>query len=177
MLSDWDVPFRALIDAAPDGLVVCDQKGTLVLINAEAERMFGYSHDELSGKPIEALIPEHVRPRHHHHLAGYVAAPRNRPMGSSLDLRGRRKDGTEFPVEISLSPFTTERGVLIIAGVRDVTDRRQLERENKRATGFLVSAVDAVQDAFTLFDEQDRVIRVNGAARQLLGSATEESIV
>jgi PAS domain S-box-containing protein len=139
--------------------------------------MFGYAHDDLSGKAIEALIPEHVRPRHQHHLASYAAAPRLRPMGSNLDLRGRRKDGSEFPVEISLSPFETERGVLIIAGVRDVTDRRQLERENKRANAYLVSAVDAVQDAFALFDEHDRVMMVNSAARQLLGSATGESIV
>jgi PAS domain S-box-containing protein len=177
MTDDWNVPFRALIDAAPDGLVVCDQNGKLVLVNAEAERMFGYAHDELPGKAIEALIPEHVRPRHQHHLASYTAAPRLRPMGSNLDLRGRRKDGSEFPVEISLSPFETDRGVLIIAGVRDVTDRRQLERENKRANAYLVSAVDAVQDAFALFDERDRVMMVNSAARQLLGSATGESIV
>ncbi|MGH9884277.1 MAG: PAS domain-containing hybrid sensor histidine kinase/response regulator [bacterium] len=177
MLSDWNVPFRALIDAAPDGLVVCDQNGTLVLVNAEAERMFGYAHDELRGKAVETLIPEHVRPRHQHHLASYTASPRLRPMGSNLDLRGRRKDGSEFPVEISLSPFDTERGVLIIAGVRDVTDRRHLERENKRANAYLVSAVDAVQDAFTLFDEHDCVMMVNSAARQLLGGATDASIV
>jgi PAS domain S-box-containing protein len=177
MASDWNVPFRALIDAAPDGLVVCDQNGTLVLVNAEAERMFGYAHDELPGKALEVLIPEHVRPRHQHHLASYTAAPRLRPMGSNLDLRGCRKDGTEFPVEISLSPFETDRGVLIIAGVRDVTDRRHLERENKRANAYLVSAVDAVQDAFALFDEHDTVMMVNGTARRLLGSATRESIV
>jgi PAS domain S-box-containing protein len=177
MPDDWNVPFRALIDAAPDGLVVCDQNGRLVLVNAEAERMFGYEHDELPGKALEGLIPKHVRPRHQLHLASYTAAPRLRPMGSNLDLRGRRKDGTEFPVEISLSPFETERGVLIIAGVRDVTDRRQLERENKRANAYLVSAVDAVQDAFTLFDEHDRVMMVNSAARQLLGNASGESIV
>jgi PAS domain S-box-containing protein len=177
MIPDWNVPFRALIDAAPDGLVVCDQNGTLVLVNAEAERMFGYAHDELPGRPLETLIPEHVRPRHLHHLASYTAAPRLRPMGSGLDLRGRRKDGSEFPVEISLSPFETDRGVLIIAGVRDVTDRRQLERDKKRMSAYLVSAVDAVQDAFALFDEQDRVMMTNGAARQLLGTATGDSIV
>ena len=177
MGDDWNVPFRALIDAAPDGLVVCDQNGTLVLANAEAERMFGYVHDELPGKALEVLIPEHVRPRHQHHLASYTAAPRLRPMGSNLDLRGCRKDGTEFPVEISLSPFETDRGVLIIAGVRDVTDRRHLERENKRANAYLVSAVDAVQDAFALFDEHDTVMMVNGTARRLLGSTTRESVV
>ncbi len=177
MSSDWNVPFRALIDAAPDGLVVCEPSGRLVLVSAEAERMFGYDRDELPGQSIDGLIPEHVRPRHHHHLASYAAAPRPRPMGSNLDLRGRRKDGTEFPVEISLSPFTTERGLLIIAGVRDVTERRRLEREHKRTSAYLISAVDAVQEAFILLDEHDHVIMMNSAARELLGGSLGEAFV
>jgi PAS domain S-box-containing protein len=177
MLRDYDVPFRALVDAAPDGMIVCDHTGMLILVNAEAERMFGYEHDELLGKPLDTLVPDHVRPRHHRHVASYTGAPRLRPMGSELDLRGRRKDGAEFPVEISLSPFSTERGLLVIAGIRDVTDRRQLERENKRANSYLVSAVDAVQEAFTLFDEHDRVMMVNSAARQLLGGTTGGAVV
>jgi PAS domain S-box-containing protein len=176
MLREWNVPFGALLDAAPDGIVVCDGHGVLVLVNGEAERMFGYAHDELPGKSIELLIPEHVRPRHHHHLASYTAEPRLRPMGSNLDLHGRRKDGTEFPVEISLSPFTTERGLLIIAGVRDVTDRRELEREKKRANAYLLSAVEAVQEAFLLFDEHDRVMMVNSAARELMGPVGDAPI-
>jgi len=177
MLSEWNVPFRALVDAAPDGMVVCDERGVLVLVNGEAERMFGYAHDELPGKSIELLLPEHVRPRHHHHLASYASAPRLRPMGGNLDLRGRRKDGSEFPVEISLSPVTTERGLLIIAGVRDVTERRQLERDKARATEYLLSAVEAVQEAFLLFDENDKVVMVNSAARQLLGPAGDAPIL
>jgi PAS domain S-box-containing protein len=177
MLREWNVPFRALIDAAPDGILVCDDQGTLVLVNSEAERMFGYAHEELLGKHIEALIPEHVRPRHHHHLASYTAEPRLRPMASSLDLRGRRKDGSELPVEISLSPFTTERGLLVIAGVRDVSDRRELEREKRRATGYLLSAVEAVQEAFMLFDEHDRIMMVNSAARAMTGPAGDAPIV
>jgi PAS domain S-box-containing protein len=168
MLREWNVPFDALLDAAPDGIVVCDHRGVLVLVNSEAERMFGYAHDELPGKSIEVLIPEQVRPRHHHHLVSYTAQPRLRPMGSNLALHGRRKDGTEFPVEISLSPFTAERGLLIIAGIRDVSDRRELEREKNRANAFLLSAVEAVQEAFLLFDESDRVMMVNSAARQLM---------
>jgi PAS domain S-box-containing protein len=171
MLSEWNVPFRAIVDAAPDGMIVCDEHGTLVLVNGELERMFGYAHEELVGKSVDLLIPQHVRPRHHHHVSGYTAAPRLRPMGSELDLHGVRKDGSEFPVEISLSPYKTERGLLIIAGIRDMTDRRRLERENKRANAYLVSAVDAVQEAFTLFDERDRVMMVNSTARALLDPA------
>ena len=177
MLRDYNLPFRELVDAAPDGMIVCDEHGKIVLLNAEAERMFGYGRDELVGKSIDQLVPDHVRPRHAHHLTSYTAAPRLRPMGSDLDLRGRHKDGTEFPVEISLSPIKTERGMLITAGIRDVTDRRKLEREHRRASAFLVSAVDAVQDAFTLFDEHDHVVMMNSAARQLLGGLTGEAVV
>ncbi|HZJ62520.1 MAG TPA: PAS domain S-box protein [Kofleriaceae bacterium] len=177
MLREWNVPFGALLDAAPDGIVVCDAGGVLVLVNSEAERMFGYDHGELPGKSIDLLIPEHVRPRHHHHVAAYTAEPRLRPMGSNLDLRGCRKDGVEFPVEISLSPFTTERGLLIIAGIRDVSDRRQLERDKERATVYLTSAVEAIQEAFLLFDEHDRVRMVNSAARELLGPVGDAPIV
>ena len=177
MLRDWNVPFQALLDAAPDGIVVCDDGATLVLANAAAERMFGYAHDELPGQPLEVLIPEHVRARHRHHFASYTAEPRMRPMGSNLDLRGRRKDGSEFPIEISLSPFAAERGGLIIAGVRDVTERRELERDKQRATAYLISAVEAVQEAFLLFDEHDRVMMVNSAARALIGAAGDAPIV
>jgi PAS domain S-box-containing protein len=176
-VPELSLPFRELIDAAPDGLIVCDTAGVIVLVNAEAERMFDYRQGELIGKPIEELIPRHARARHAHHVAGYVAVPRSRPMGSGLDLLARRKNGSEFPVEISLSPITTGRGMLVTAGVRDVTDRRRLEREHRRSSAYLVSAVDAVQDAFLLFDESDRVMMVNSAARQLLGSASGDPIV
>jgi PAS domain S-box-containing protein len=172
-----DLPFRELVDAAPDGVVVCDQTGAIVLVNAEAERMFGYSADELRGQKIDVLVPERARGAHDRHLAGYTGAPRLRPMGIGMELTGRRKDGSEIPVEISLSPIRTSSGLLVTAGIRDVTERRKLERENRKANAYLLSAVDAVREAFALFDEQDRVILVNSAARQLLGSAIEGSII
>jgi PAS domain S-box-containing protein len=106
-LDTTDLPFRQLVDAAPDGMIVCDQTGTIMLVNEEAERMFGYARDELVGKRIEVLIPDRLRGRHEGHVHGFTGAPRLRPMGSGLDLQGRRKDGTEFPVEISLSPIRT----------------------------------------------------------------------
>jgi PAS domain S-box-containing protein len=172
-----DLPFRELVDAAPDGVIVCDEQGHIVLVNAEAERMFGYSGDELRGQRIDVLVPDRARGNHASHVAGYTGAPRLRPMGIGMQLSGRRKDGTEIPVEISLSPIRTSQGMLVTAGIRDVTERRKLERENRRANAYLVSAVDSVREAFALFDEQDRVVMVNSAARQLFARAGGQSIV
>jgi PAS domain S-box-containing protein len=171
------LPFKELVDAAPDGLIVCDQTGTILLANAETCRMFGYTRDELVGQKIEILVPAGVRPRHHQYVAGFVAAPRLRPMGSGFDLHGSRKDGTEFPVEISLSPVQADGGLMVTAGIRDITERRALEGDKRRATAYLTSAVDAVQEAFALFDEHDRVVMVNSAGRQLLGSHLGAGIV
>jgi len=177
VLDGTDLPFRQLVDAAPDGMIVCDHAGKILLVNEEGERMFGYSRDELVGKRIEMLIPDRLRGRHEGHVAGFTGAPRLRPMGSGLDLRGRRKDGSEFHVEISLSPIKTQAGLLVTAGIRDVSDRRQLEREARRANSYLTSAVDSVQDAFALFDEQDRVVMMNSNARQLLGANVDLGVV
>ena len=161
------LPFRELVDAAPDGMLVADARRRIVLVNTEAERMFGYAHDELLGQTLEVLVPEHMRARHPAHVAAFHAAPRKRTMGSGLDLFGRRRDGREFPVEISLSPIAYAGQQLVVAGIRDVTDRRAIEREAKRANAYLVSAVDAISDAFALYDEHDRVVLINSACRQL----------
>jgi PAS domain S-box-containing protein len=177
MVPETDLPFRQLVDAAPDGVIVCNQSGRIVLVNAEVERMFGYGRHELIGQKVDLLVPDRARPQHGRHLAGYTGAPRLRPMGIGMELTGRRKDGIEIPVEISLSPIETSRGMLVTAGVRDVTERRQLERDNRRANAYLVSAVDSVRDAFALFDEHDRVIMVNSAGRQLLGAAVGGAII
>jgi len=174
---DSDLPYRQLVDDAPDGKVVCDAHGVVVLVNKQTEQMFGYARDELVGSSVDVLVPLDVRPRHHQHVARFMSAPRLRPMGTGLELHGRRKDGTEFPVEISLSPIETAHGKLMTAGIRDVTERRRLQRELSRAHAFLTSAVDAAQDAFALFDENDRVVMVNSAGRQLFGSNIADTIV
>jgi PAS domain S-box-containing protein len=171
------LPFRDLVDSAPDGVIVCDQQGRIALVNAEAERIFGYTRDELVGQTIDTLVPDRTRGQHGQYVAGYTGAPRLRPMGIGMELSGRRKDGSEVPVEISLSPVQTAQGLLVTAGIRDVTERRRLERENRRANAYLVSAVDSVHDAFALFDDEDRVVTVNSAARQLFGRATGGAIV
>ncbi len=176
-MNTTDLPFRDLIDAAPDGVVVCEQGGRIALVNAETERMFGYARDALVGQMIEVLVPMRSRAQHGHHVAGYSDAPRLRSMGVGMELTGLHQDGREIPVEISLSPIKTSQGVLVSIGIRDVTERRRLERDNRRANAYLVSAVDSVRDAFALFDEQDRVIMVNSAARLLLGHAIGGTLI
>ncbi len=122
----------ALLEMAPDGVVIVDAGGVINYVNGQTEKMFGHKRGDLLGKPVEVLIPERYRGKHIGHREGYVAEPRTRPMGIGLELYGLRSDGTEFPVEIALSPLHTEQGLIVIAIIRDVTERRHVESEIKR---------------------------------------------
>lgn len=121
--------FRNLMEAAPDGMVICDANGTITLVNAQAEKLFGYEREEMLGSALETLIPERYRPQHHGHRQAYFKAPVVRSMGTGVDLYGRRKNGQEFPVEVSLSPFMTAQGRFVIAAVRDVTESRKAQQK------------------------------------------------
>ncbi len=121
--------FRALLDAAPDPMVVVDGDGRIVLLNIQARKVFGYEPEELLGQPVELLVPQRHRERHAGHRKRYMREPRRRPMGLGLALFGLRKDGSEFPVEVSLSPIQTAGGMLVTAAIRDITDRRMVETE------------------------------------------------
>jgi PAS domain S-box-containing protein len=121
-----------LLEAAPDAMVVIDQRGSIVLVNAQTERVFGYARDELLGEPVDMLVPINLRRVHRKHRDEYVGEPHVRSMGSGLDLRACRKDGSEFPVEISLAPLETTDGLLISAAIRDISERRQAQADAER---------------------------------------------
>ena len=124
--------FRSLLESAPDAIVIVDGRGRIVLANDQTTAVFGYRPDELAGQLVEMLMPEGVRAAHVGHRADFVAAPSTRPMGERMNLMARRKDGSVFPAEISLSPLDAEEGTLVTAVIRDVTERRRLEDERQR---------------------------------------------
>lgn len=118
---------KAFLDAAPDAIVVVDAQGSIAFVNAETEAMFGYPRDELIGHPVEVLLPERYRDRHVSHQHAYFAEPRRRPMGAGLELHARRHDGTEFPVEISLSPVQVDQKKFACGAIRDVSAHKAIE--------------------------------------------------
>lgn len=117
-----------LLETAPDAMMIAEADGRIWLVNSQAELMFGYPADDLTGKPVELLMPERFRTAHLRHRNGYLTDPRVRPMGAGLELYGLRRDGSEFPIELSLSPLETESGVLVSTAIRDITERKQVEQ-------------------------------------------------
>ena len=167
--SSWiEANFRALLDAAPDAMLIVDESGRIVLVNRQTEQLFGYSDSELMGKKVEILVPPRYRAKHPGHRAGYFSGdPHIRPMGAGLNLSGVRKDGTEFPVEISLSPLHTPEGIMVISAIRDVTERRGAE-EMFRAL------LESAPDAMVIVDQRGKIVLVNAQTEQLFGYKREE---
>ena len=163
--------FHHICEAAPDGIVVVGADGRIVMVNARAEQQFGYSREELLGAPVEQLVPGGVRRLHSRHRSQYQSHPAARPMGSGLQLRGERRDGSEFPVEISLSPFEADGERLIVSIVRDVTERRRLEEEREQLR--MVADTERERQRIAM-DLHDGIIQSIYAAALQLEAAVED---
>lgn len=166
-------PFEAIVEMAPDALVVTDAAGRISLVNRQTEQLFGYAREELLAQPVEVLLPERFHAAHRSHRADYLAAPRTRPMGTHLQLWGRRRDGSEFPVAVSLSPLPNPEGESAFAAVstiRDLTERQRLEAARERAAG-LESIIAAIPDAVLVTDPDGHVIHANAAFHALYATA------
>ncbi len=176
-LFQGDITIRTLLESLAEGVVIIDIRGTILLVNTLAEQMFGYPNKDLIGKPHAVLIPERFRKIHEEHMAHFFAEPRIRPMGQLLDFAGRRQDGSEFPVEISLSFIETINGVLALAFVTDITLRKQFELHIRESEKLFRIQVEGVKDyAIFMLDTQGNVLNWNAGAERLKGYGEKEII-
>jgi PAS domain S-box-containing protein len=168
---------RAIFERAPDAILIVDANGAISGANATAERTFGYEREDLIGQSIEVLIPSRFRKNHPRHLQEYQSAPHSRPMGANLKLFGLRRDGTEFPVDVMLSPLLTGAQTLSLAVVRDITWRRAVEQKLEQTQQHFRALVDGARDyAIFMLDPQGRVVTWNPGAEQIKGYRGEEII-
>jgi PAS domain S-box-containing protein len=159
--------YQGLLDSTPDALVVVDRFGKIVITNAQVENVFGYTKQELIGKPIEILVPERLRAAHPHQRSGFLKEPRVRAMGEGRELYAVHKDGHEFPVEISLSPFETSEGMLVSSAIRDITSRKKSEQRFR-------NLLESAPDAMIVVDRHGKIILANVQAGRLFGYAKED---
>ena len=159
--------FRDLLESTPDAIVMVNVTGRIVLVNSHAERVFGYPRAELLGQAVEVLLPHRYRGAHLGHRSGFFGQPRTRTMGAGLELHGLRKNGGEFPVEISLSPIDTEEGTMVMSAIRDITDRKRADQKFK-------DLLEAAPDAMVIVNREGHIVLVNSQAVKLFGWSRDE---
>ena len=182
---------RTLLEAVPDAIVAVNHDGVILQVNSQTEGLFGYTREELIGQRIEILVPDRQREAHRHHFSRFTQTPKTRRMGAGLELKGRRRDGSEFPVEISLSPVATDRGTVVLSAIRDVSDRKRIEEELVRANeelsrrkdrqlweyqNRLALVVDSSQDAIIGKNLDGIITNWNKGAERIYGYKAEEVV-
>jgi PAS domain S-box-containing protein len=180
-----------LLEALPDAIMAVDRDGTILQVNSQAQELFDYGREELIGQKVEMLVPESFRRQHHQHRQNFANAPRTRRMGADLELFGRRRNGSEFPVEISLSPVSTESGTFVLSAIRDISDRKRIDEELRRANeelhqrtieqlgeyrSRLASIIDTSEDAIISKDLDGIITSWNKGAERVYGYTPDEAV-
>ncbi len=173
-VSASEARFRELIESAPDAIVIVNGEGRIVLVNAQTEKWFGYTRDELLGQPVELLIPERFRTHHQSYRQAYTKNPVVRPMGVGLELYARRKDGSDFPVEINLSPLETKKEKLVTSIIRDISARRHAEEERRDSEARFRVLFESAPDAIVIVNREGRIVLVNAQAEKWFGYIRDE---
>lgn len=168
--------FRLVVESVPNAVVMTNQRGEIVFVNSQTERLFGYSREELIGRSIEILVPERSRKKHSEYRTGFNRAPEARPMGVGRDLFALRKDGTEIPVEIGLTPIQTDEGPGVLSSIVDITQRKRMEEALRESEERLRAIMDNTTDAIFVYDENGIIISTNREAQRLLGKNKIRSI-